>query len=857
MSAKGKQGNAGGGIKKMLIVLALVGGMVLIHRFALRTVGFDPSAMLALGFVILCSYTFGRLVERIGLPHITGYLIAGLALGPSAAHLLPAAWQVPPFDEGILSSGVIAQLSPLQTLAVALIALTAGGELKIASLRRGVGTILGVLGGQVVAILGLSIAFVVALSGVIPEITLPGLGPVDLTGAIALGAVVGSISIATSPAATIAVINDVRARGPFTSTILATVVLKDVLVVILFAGLSTFAVQTLGAGDAEPALGLYLLKHIGGALLLGAIVGAGMALYLRYVKAEVLLFLVGTVFTAAYLASELDVESVILFIAAGFVTANFSSEGDHMLETVEKLSLPVYVVFFTLAGAQLHLDELRLLAPFAGGLVLIRAAGIWIGTAIGGRLGGAPESLRKHGWLGFVSQAGVAISLAAIVGHKMGAVGHSLSTLIIAGIAINELVGPVLLKLGLGAAGETGHQLDEEEQEEASAPAADEDEELRPWPVPELGADAWGAPSSTSSGELDEIVRELQLDLTHVAEEVASEPLARFREDALAYVRELRREFLRHHRRITVQALDQDTELSAAEALRLEQAELAEKWRSAVLSRSARITQIPGWQPGPIVAAVDAISEGLPEKVDAPFEPATFLSKPGDSAWLSVRRTALLARRGFKKLIGIEIRRTVEVRALARYHLWGSLPERLEPVAALHAQAEIHLVARTRSIFDGLVIAYDELADDVVTARRATLDTKTRRTKEPLADGEAEGTELVLEEPLMSPEHLDERLQAVRQQVDEELVLMVQEVERIAEDLSARTSLAIGGCLRRLKDDLPIASTPELPMRRRAASKLYKRCVGSSAAARARARPRPPSTTGSRSRWSCMRSRGA
>src|SRR5690242_6893229 len=81
----------GGAIRKMVIVLLLVGGMILVHRFAVRTVGFDPSAMLSLGFVILASYSFGQLLGRFGLPHLTGYILAGIALGGSTAEVLPDA----------------------------------------------------------------------------------------------------------------------------------------------------------------------------------------------------------------------------------------------------------------------------------------------------------------------------------------------------------------------------------------------------------------------------------------------------------------------------------------------------------------------------------------------------------------------------------------------------------------------------------------------------------------------------------------------------------------------------------------------------------------------------------------------
>ena len=779
-----------GGARKVVIVLLLVVGVVVLHRFAVRTPGFDPSAMLALGFVILASYAFGQLVERVGLPHITGYLIAGLLLGPSVASFIPAAYQVAPFNEGLLSHNVQQQLSPLKTLAVALIALTAGGELKISSLRRGLGAILGVLGGQVMVILALSIAFVFAIGGFVPHLHLAGLGHLDINGALALGAVVGAISIATSPAATIAVINGQNARGPMTTSVLATVVLKDVVVVILFSIFATFASQAISGDGGDGSVSLYLLRHVGGGLLLGAVVGGLMAAYLRFVKVEVLLFLVGAVYTAAYVGGELHVETVVLFITAGFVTANFSTEGDAMLETVETLSLPVYVVFFTLAGAHLDLGSLGDVAFFALALVALRALGILLGTKLGGAAGGATLKTRKYGWLGFVSQAGVAISLADLLASEqmhLGEVGEQLSTLIIAGIAINELIGPVMLKFGLTKAKETEDTIDEAGPSESQAAP---DESLEPWPIPETGGDAWGPPVAVSSPDLVELVRELQLDLGHMSKDVGEQPIDRFHSAALSYIREIRREFLRHHRRITVQATDDSTELNAAEALRLEQAELAEKWRAAVLARGARVRQTPGWDPDPIMAAVDAITLGLPEEITAPYEPESFEPQPGDPPWRALARSWLRARKSARALFGSAMPdRTVELRALARYHLWGRLPARLEAVAALYVQAESHLVARTRSIFDGIVVAYDELAEEV----------------------ESEGKTVLPESALME----------VRRQVDEELMLAVQEVDRIREDLALRTSRAIGTSLCDLKTDLPLVATPDLPMRKRAASKLY------------------------------------
>ncbi|MDH5492504.1 MAG: cation:proton antiporter, partial [Myxococcales bacterium] len=187
-------------LRQLSIVALLVGALVLLHHFAVPSPGFDPRGLLAFGFVVLASYTIGALVDIIKLPHITGYLLAGMVFGPSFATLLP---DIPPFDQGVLNREVIEQLSLLDALAVALIALNAGGELKLEALRSGLRAILGILFGQFIVILLLVSAFLVLVSGMLPAIALPGMGQIDLPTAIALGAVVSCVSFATSPAATL------------------------------------------------------------------------------------------------------------------------------------------------------------------------------------------------------------------------------------------------------------------------------------------------------------------------------------------------------------------------------------------------------------------------------------------------------------------------------------------------------------------------------------------------------------------------------------------------------------------------------------------------------------------------------
>lgn len=814
------------------IVLILVAALYALYYFAGDPqTALDPRPMMALGFVVLASYAIGAGFDVIGLPHITGYIVAGIVFGPSLAHVLPVVLErfgvtsvPPPFDEGILSDAVIDDLGRLDSLAIALIAMTAGGELKIDALKKGALRVLAFV-GSLTGVIGVTATlFILAISGVIPAIELPGLGDLTFAQRLALGLVMASITVATSPAAVIAVITETRSFGDMTRMILSAVVFIDVVVVILFGFTSVFAARAIGLGESSSSLASYLAMHIGGAIALGVLVGAGMALYLRLVGRQLLIFLLAVVYLISYVAELYDLDRILLFLSAGLVFSNFSPRAGSLIHTIEQLSAPVYVVFFTLAGARLHLEEFVQVLPFAAGLALIRFGSIWAGATFATRSLPATDPMRRVGFLGFVAQAGVALSLAAVVGRDLGEPGRVLSTVLFGMIALNELVGPVLLKLALGFAGEIGkapqrdlggeahgapglvHDAPPSSpsplREEPVEPPKPEGEDglsttgLKPWRPGAGPRDFWGPPARTASRELNRKLQELEGELQNIVRDVTNGPLQSFRSDAEFFIRDLRREFLRHHRRLTVQARTNEERAGLAGMLRLEQAKLADRWRGIVLGRSAKLGR-GGFSPEELCIPLDRAADAMPEVMDVPWEEESFVHRESESVAQTARRSWLRWRRTFHKFIGSEVPpRRLELRALARYYLSGWAPTQFEGIAALLISADRHLASRVRSIFDGIVRGYDQLAS---------------RVDDPEFD-------------------VNGALQSLRQQVDREISLALEELRRIHLDGTRRVAGVLGEAVTRVKKEAKVYGTLDLPHRRRNFRNLHRQRTVSVAA---------------------------
>lgn len=416
----------------LALLMALLTGIDLTEKDHLM-----PESMMALGFTLIVAYLIGKLFMRFQMPKITGYIIAGIIAGPYLINLI--------------SKPVVQNLQLIDSIALSLIALTAGGEFRYKEIRPQMKTIGSAIFLKIILIFIGFISFFLIFGH---KINFLG----DASPAIILGTglLIGAISVATSPATVIAVISETRAKGKYTDFVLGATVFKDIIVILLFSIILSIS-KPLVTNDASIHLDyvvsviLELLISIG----VGVAAGALLLLYLKYVDKERTLFLLGFVLLGIETAKFLHMELVLVFMIAGFFVQNFSNAGGKLIEAIEGSSLPIYVIFFAIAGATLNLTlflENWFIALFIVGIRLLMT---FSGTYLGGKFTGASANINRYGWMGFVGQAGLSLGLSVMLMKTIpGPIGKNIATLIIASIAINQIIGPIMFRFSLMRAGD-------------------------------------------------------------------------------------------------------------------------------------------------------------------------------------------------------------------------------------------------------------------------------------------------------------------------------------------------------------------------------------------------------------------
>ena len=401
----------------------------------------EAHPLVHIGLLLLCGYAGGRIASALKAPRVSGYVVVGMILSPSILGI---------FHEELVGE----DLAIITDVALGIIAFSIGGALELSKIRR--------LGKQIfwITVTQAFGAFLM-VTGVIALFfpMIAGSQSALLTNYAPLAIVVGAISAATAPAATLGVIHEYRASGPLTTVLLGVVTLDDALTILFFA----FAVKLAGSlitGEALSLMGILAgpVKEIIIALGLGGLGG----LFLRKLvplittRGSLLGVGLGTVFLTGGVATSFHSSALLANMMLGFMVVNFVQHSEDLFSVVENIEEPIFAMFFVLAGAHLDLGRFHT----AGGLAVLIIVGRFLGKYLGSRLGatisGAPENVRKYLGLALLPKAGVTVGLVLIAKELFADpnVSELMVNAVLGSVIINELLSPPMVRYALIKSGE-------------------------------------------------------------------------------------------------------------------------------------------------------------------------------------------------------------------------------------------------------------------------------------------------------------------------------------------------------------------------------------------------------------------
>ena len=400
----------------------------------------NPLTILAaLAVVLIGSLIGGRLAARLHIPRVTGYLIIGLLAGPSFADLFGLPYAITP--------QALDELRLLIDIALVLIMVTIGGQFRTENLRRWRERIIYFSLGEA----GLTF-LIVASATLLCNLFLLKLSVAGLSlwqTSFYFSIFLGIIGVATAPAATLMVIREYEAEGAATSAILTLVGLNNFISIFAFAIAAHLLLHPTGAIDL-------LLVNLFGPLLLGGITGFALSIWAQRLdlNSEYKILILGGVATCAAVSHWFNLDPLLTGLAMGVTLSNSSPRWHLILDALREVDYPLYVAFFVVAGANLHIETLGHIGILGIAYVLARIVGKIIGAIWGAKLGQFDAKKGYYVGLSLLAQAGVAIGLASSLAAEWPEGGKLLQTVILGSVIVFELVGPLAVRYGLIRAGE-------------------------------------------------------------------------------------------------------------------------------------------------------------------------------------------------------------------------------------------------------------------------------------------------------------------------------------------------------------------------------------------------------------------
>ena len=406
------------------------------------------NGILSVSVALLAGLLMTRLFKIFKLPAVTAYLVAGVLIGPYCIGALNLQ------HFGFHTMDEVNSLALLSEVALGFIAFSIGSEFKREELKKT---------GKQALVIGVLQAITATLFVDLALYGLYLLMPGKLT--ISQVIILGAIATATAPAATLMVVRQYKADGPLTRLLLPIVALDDAVGLIVFA--TSFGIaKTLIVGTIDvAAIILNPIIEIVCSLGLGAIMGVILTQFEKLFNSNTnrLNLTIGLVMLTVALTTvkfeigtiHIGFSSLLTCMMLGTVFCNICPLADNLMGAADKWTSPLFAVFFVMSGAALEMNVFTDVAVIIIGIVYIvfRSAGKYIGTYFSSKLTNCSDSICKYLGITLFPQAGVALGM-CVTAMQLGEQGNLIKNITLFAVLIYELVGPLLTKNALSAAGE-------------------------------------------------------------------------------------------------------------------------------------------------------------------------------------------------------------------------------------------------------------------------------------------------------------------------------------------------------------------------------------------------------------------
>ena len=411
--------------------------------------------LLGISIALTAGLLMSRVVKPLKLPAVTGYLVAGILIGPYCLGLLGVK------GLGFTSVQEVADLSILNDIALGFIAFAIGDEFRLSQLKKTgkQATVIGIF--QAVFTTLVVDAALIGLHFILGEERFP----------LSVAIILGAIASATAPAATLMVVRQYKAKGKLTSLLLPIVALDDAVGLIIFA-VSFGVARTLISGEVNMySIIVDPIVEIVISLVFGAIVGWFLSFAEKYFKSNSkrqALVVTAIIFAVAISKIKFNIGPVhvgfsplLVCMMLGTIFCNICDFSAELMEKTDKWTAPLFILFFVLSGAELDFSVFKDPSVIGIGILYIitRTLGKYFGASISANAVKCESGIKKYLGITLLPQAGVALGM-SITAMSIGEQGIIIRNIVLFGVLIYELFGPTMTKIALMKSGDISPKIE-------------------------------------------------------------------------------------------------------------------------------------------------------------------------------------------------------------------------------------------------------------------------------------------------------------------------------------------------------------------------------------------------------------